>query len=937
MNPQRNLFVICYWLLSISLQAQTISGKVIDAKTLEPLPFANVFINNTTIGTTSEMNGEFSLRNVRQPASYEVIFSFVGYESFKMKVSLTENELRLGAVRLKPSEIELSSLEIKGTKDTEWEKKLRKFKKIFFGEDKAAELCMLGNPWVIDFPEVGKTFKATASAPLEIENKALGYKVKFYLSNFSGDNLGYSILGNVRFEEMQPSDDKEKMQWSLQRKKSYQRSRQHLFKSIIDHQIRGNGFNLYTEVEGFEDAKVRPAFFYSELGKTIKLYDTTDLVAPASQKDIYRITLKGRVEVHYTKEKVPVRAYRDVFGPVSWIRLKKNVVLVNKDGIELNPADVTVSGAMSSDRVAHLLPLDYLPEESLLREKKEELLPFLEEKIYVHTDKPYYYPGESIWFKGYVNYRAPSLRDSLSQTVYVELLERQKKKIKQSKVLRIDSGLFHGDFLLPDTLSSGSYYLRAYTNLNRNFGDNNLFVKPIPVLSPSDKVKADQSVISNSVSEDTLLTIVADKGKYQTRERITLTLRVKDEEELPLVSNISLLVTDVSQVVPIEISSSILDGYPLNESQVHAEGERLFHPIEYGISFTGRFYNDNKQPEKAMLNVFQLNPRNFTMAQSDEKGLFSVSGFSFYDTAAFSIQSLSGKGEAHGKVELLKRDTPPIEFNEMSYRIGLIKTESPQRIRYEPSRETKMLKEVEIRSSRTPEEYTTEYRIRRPYGKPNYVLKAKDINAAYGNLLLTLPGKFPGLVVRQADNPGARDANGTGPRWVVYVQKAASGSLNYPPEVLVTVNDAVVGGTPAEILGAIDPATVESIELKTGVNVLYGSSSVGGVLSVYTKKGTSEEEVTVKKNIPVIKVPGYSKPRRFSFPDYEDPKTNSGVTDYRSLLYWNPEMITDQKTGTASVSFFASDLPGRYRVVAEGVTQSGKPVRCVTFVDVASP
>ena len=932
MNPQRNLFVICYWLLTISLQAQTISGKVIDAKTLEPLPFANVFINNTTIGTTSEMNGEFSLRNVRQPAIYEVIFSFVGYESFKMKVSLTENDLRLGAVRLKPSEIELSSLEVKGTKDTEWEKKLRKFKKIFFGEDKAAELCTLTNPWVIDFPEVGKTFKATASAPLEIENKALGYKVKFYLSNFSGDNLGYSILGNVRFEEMQPSDDKEKMQWSLQRKKSYQRSRQHLFKSIIEHRIRGNGFNLYTEVEGFEDAKVRPSFFYSELGKTIKLYDTTDLVAPASQKDIYRITLKGRVEVHYTKEKVPVRAYRDVFGPVSWIRLKKNVVLVNKDGIELNPADVTVSGALSSDRVAHLLPLDYLPQESLLREKKEELLPFLEEKIYVHTDKPYYYPGESIWFKGYVNYRAPSLRDSLSQTVYVELLERQKKTIKQSKVLRIDSGLFHGDFLLLDTLSSGSYYLRAYTNLNRNFGDNKLFVKPIPVLNLSDKVKADQPL--DGVTQDTLFTIVPDKKKYQTREKITLTLHLKDDEELPLASNVSLSVTDATQVVPLEISSSIIDSYPLKENQVNSGKEGLFYPIEYGISFTGHFYNDNKQPEKAMLNVFQLNPRNFTMAQSDEKGLFSVSGFSFYDTTAFSIQSLSGKGEVHGKVELLKRDTPPMDFNEISYRIDFIKTKSPQRIRFQPSKDAKMLKEVEIKASRIVEEFTTEYRTKRPYGKPNYVLKAKDINAAYGNLLLTLSGKFPGLVVRQADNPGARDENGTGPRWVVYVQKAASGSLNYPPEVLVTVNDAVVGGTPAEILGAIDPATVESIELKTGVNVLYGSSSVGGVLSVYTKKGTTEEEVKIKRDIPVIKVSGYSTPGRFSFPDYEDPKTNSAVTDYRSLLYWNPEIITDQKTGTASVFFFASDLPGRYRIVAEGVTQNGKPVRCVTFVEV---
>ncbi len=940
MNDQLQIFplkkiqfqLLGYFLLfsATLVQGQTILGKVIDAKTLEPLPFANVFLNNTTIGTTTEWNGEFTLKNVRQPAVYEVIFSFVGYESYKMKVSLTENELRLGTIRMKPSDIELTSVEVKGSKDTEWEKKLKKFKKIFFGDDKAAELCTLTNPWVIDFPEGGKGFKAVANAPLEIENRALGYKVRFYLSSFLGDSFGYSILGNARFEEMEPTDEKERASWSLNRQKSYRHSRQHLFKAILDHRINGNGFNLYTDVAGHEDDKVRPAFFYSELGGTgtIKRYDTTDLVTATPQKGVYRIALKGRVEVHYTMEKVPVRAYRDVFGPVSWIRLKKDFVLVNSDGFEFNPGDVTVSGALSADRVAQLLPLDYLPEESLLRQQKEDLLPFLEEKIYVHTDKPYYYPGESIWFKGYVNYRAPALMDSLSKTVYVELLDREHQVVKQVKVLRIDSGLFHGDFLLPDVFSPGYYYLRAYTNLNRNFGDNNLFVKPIPVMKLTDKVKADPK--GKGVISDTVLALLPDRKKYKTREKITLTLRLKDEEDQPLASNLSLSVTDATQVAQIEIADAILDSYPLKENQVPPAPEESFYSIEYGISLAGRFYNDNKKPQKAMLNVLQLNPQNFTVAESDEKGNFSVSGFSFQDTTDFSIQGVGVKGATFGKVELLGRAIPPMDFNEIGYRLDFEKTEMPQRIQYKPSPSAKMLKEVEIKASRIEEEYTIEYRIKRPYGKPNYVLKAKDINASYGNLLYALPGKFPGLVVRQAWNPG----NDAGGRWVVYLLKNAAGSLSSPPEVLVTVNDCFVGGTPADILGAIDPATVESVELKTGVNVLYGAAGFGGILSVYTRQGVSEEEAKVKKNIPIVKVPGYSKSTRFEFPDHSNPRTEVAVADYRSLLYWNPDVRTGPKTGMTTVSFFASDLPGRYRVVAEGVTQQGKPVRCVTFIEI---
>ena len=84
----------------------------------------------------------------------------------------------------------------------------------------------------------------------------------------------------------------------------------------------------------------------------------------------------------------------------------------------------------------------------------------------------------------------------------------------------------------------------------------------------------------------------------------------------------------------------------------------------------------------------------------------------------------------------------------------------------------------------------------------------------------------------------------------------------------------------------------------------------------------------------MIKVPGYTPSRKFRFPDYEDPKTDASQADYRSLLYWNPEVRTNYKTGSATVSFYAADLPGRYRVVVEGVTQNGDPVRCVSFIEV---
>nr|BFF40209.1 hypothetical protein BACY1_20140 [Tenacibaculum mesophilum] len=57
-----------------------ISGKVIDSKTREVLPFVNILVHGTEIGTVSNENGEFELSNV--PLGYNKIqASFVGYKT----------------------------------------------------------------------------------------------------------------------------------------------------------------------------------------------------------------------------------------------------------------------------------------------------------------------------------------------------------------------------------------------------------------------------------------------------------------------------------------------------------------------------------------------------------------------------------------------------------------------------------------------------------------------------------------------------------------------------------------------------------------------------------------------------------------------------------------------------------------------------------------
>lgn len=103
-----------------------------------------------------------------------------------------------------------------------------------------------------------------------------------------------------------------------------------------------------------------------------------------------------------------------------------------------------------------------------------------QEKIYIHLDRPYYTGGETIWYKVYLTagpYHEPS---QLSQTIYVELINQNKEVIQQIKLLSIN-GLASGSIMLPDTLKSGKYLLRAYTNWMRNFEESYFFQRSIKI------------------------------------------------------------------------------------------------------------------------------------------------------------------------------------------------------------------------------------------------------------------------------------------------------------------------------------------------------------------------------------------------------------------------------------------------------------------------
>jgi len=99
--------IILFFIVYVS-QAQT-KGIVKDSITGQPIPYVSVWVENETIGTTAEENGEFIINT--NDRNKNLIFSVLGYERKVLKVSES------ASVFLSPSALELGEVTITNKKE----------------------------------------------------------------------------------------------------------------------------------------------------------------------------------------------------------------------------------------------------------------------------------------------------------------------------------------------------------------------------------------------------------------------------------------------------------------------------------------------------------------------------------------------------------------------------------------------------------------------------------------------------------------------------------------------------------------------------------------------------------------------------------------------------------------------------------------------------
>ncbi|MES2453988.1 MAG: hypothetical protein V4594_00530 [Bacteroidota bacterium] len=99
------------------------------------------------------------------------------------------------------------------------------------------------------------------------------------------------------------------------------------------------------------------------------------------------------------------------------------------------------------------------------------------EKLYIHTDKPYYNIGDTLWFKAYLFDAATLAASKRSGFLYIELNDDTAEAVRRISV-PVKNGIAYAQIPLPRKIfHEGGYTMRAYTNWMQNFGEDYFFTQ----------------------------------------------------------------------------------------------------------------------------------------------------------------------------------------------------------------------------------------------------------------------------------------------------------------------------------------------------------------------------------------------------------------------------------------------------------------------------
>lgn len=547
------------------------------------------------------------------------------------------------------------------------------------------------------------------------------------------------------------------------------------------------------------------------------------------------------------------------------------------------------------------------------------------EKIFVHTDREEYIAGEKIWFQVYLLDAQSGRLTSTSNLAYVEILNSENRPVMQKRV-RLEEGCGPGETILPDTLSSGSYLLRAYTGAMKYFMPDGCFMKRINIYNAlrtttylssggaGEYADSEPAVTPATVarhSSDTpgvckVSVEMSSPDSCGTRDKIILEFDVIDNGSASAgAARLSIAVAPLTGNHGPDIAAVMTQQSP----DITVREEKLSYGFEKEYHFIhGRLFNRNTQmPDSGKYLFLSIPGKNavFFYSRTDGDGRFSFSVPADRVTRELIIQPEEVNPDNTIRIESsFSEEYPEFLPGGGTSPEGSLKQVSLMKVNYQVNR----IYETE-NSVPPPEPQTAAKPEKSFYGIPDISLDLNDfirlpvMQEVFYELVpgVTLREKRSGYEITVAD-----------PYYdVVYEQ---------PP---ITFIDGVVVSDHSVIAG-LDPDHVERIDVIRDRYVV-GDYIFFGLVNVITYDG-DYSRVSLPDHAVRLPYRAADPVRKFYSPDYSTAERRRDPTpDFRNTLYWEPS-VTLSDDGKYRVEFWSSDVAGDYEINLQGVTDDGDPV-----------
>lgn len=403
------LLLIGFLLTSYVCFAQIdLGGRVLSADNKVPVASANVYISNSSIGTVTDEKGHFVIKNF-PTGRYDLVISCIGYETQVVTLSSAQLPPVL-TILLKPKVNELQEVIVEPYEKNGWERWGSFFMENFIGTSAFSRDCKLLNKEVIKFrfSKKNNTLKAIANDRLVIENRALGYVLKYDMTRFEYD-FGTRIFlyqGYPLFEEMETKRKGLQKRWAENREDAYYGSVMHFMRSLFRNKLIEQDFEVrkLIKLPDAEKKRVRALYraqavnaaingtlmvdgqlpglrrdsaaYYRKvmnepesMNVLINTVLTGDSIAYALDSATVGLEFNDYLQVVYTKKKTPPeyqkmlpRGVTSILLTSELFRTSANPIMVLASGNYFEGTDLITSGYWAwSEKIANLLPNEYWP------------------------------------------------------------------------------------------------------------------------------------------------------------------------------------------------------------------------------------------------------------------------------------------------------------------------------------------------------------------------------------------------------------------------------------------------------------------------------------------------------------------------------------------------------------------------------------------------